>query len=67
MDKQTARAILSACHIPLGANFYGLSSDEVGDLLAYADAHKYRQPKHANGSRGRYFYAFVQRVASKGE
>ena len=65
MDKQTARDILSACHIPLDANFYALSSGEVEELLTYADAHKYRKPKNANGSRGRYFHAFVQRVASK--
>lgn len=42
-------------------DFDTLSSSKVSELLEVADAVKYRKPKNANGSRGRYFFARLQR------
>lgn len=61
-----ARAILKRCNVDIGADFFTLSSSTVLDLLASADSHRYRAPKNANGSRGRYWHAHVQRVAARG-
>lgn len=60
-----ARAILSRClHNPLHA-FHELRSSEVEALLVEADARRYRSPRHANGSRGRYWHAHLRRVADR--
>jgi hypothetical protein len=61
--RDDARAILAACQITIGEDFYTLSASQVGALLDYADRHKYRKPRNANGSRGRYFHALIQRRA----
>jgi hypothetical protein len=60
-ERLNARAILTACHIALGQDFYTLSTAQVGDLLAYADRVKYQRPRHAKGSRARYFHEMLQR------
>lgn len=60
-----ARRILEWCGIPLGAGFYTLSSEQVDALLVQADNWRYRKPANANGSRARYFHAFMQRMAAK--
>ncbi len=60
-----ARIKLSLCQIPLGADFHILSSIQVDALMFWADKAKYRAPKNANGSRGRYYHAFLQRLAAK--
>lgn len=65
MDKSTANDILQQCGIPKGEDFHRLSSSQVESLIEFADLHKYRKPKSANGSRGRYFHAYVERVASR--
>lgn len=62
-ERTNARAILTACNIDAGQDFFTLSASQVDALLEYANATKYRKPKNANGSRGRYFYALVQRRA----
>lgn len=64
MDSTTAYDILQACGIPLNEDFHRLSSETVLKLLDYAKAHKYRTPRNANGSRGRYFHAYVNRKAN---
>lgn len=46
---------------PITKDFYELSSSEVDVVLTHADAAKYRKPKNANGSRGRYYWAKLQR------
>lgn len=43
------------------ANFFTLPPSKVVELLEVADAVGYRKPKNANGSRGRYFFARLQR------
>lgn len=60
-----AQAILDAANIPLGQDFYILDASQVEALLVEADRLKYRKPKNANGSRGRYFYAYLVRLARR--
>ena len=58
-----AREVLRACGIERGADFHSLPAASVEALLAYADRDKYRQPRCANGSRGRYYHSRMQRHA----
>lgn len=61
MDRDDAADILARCHAR--GNFYTLPASTVCELLAEADRVKYRKPKNANGSRGRYFHAYLTRRA----
>jgi hypothetical protein len=45
-----------------GSDFHELSSSKVDELLKAAAHYGYRKPKNANGSRGRYFFARLQRL-----
>lgn len=58
-----ARKILADCGIPVGANFFTLSPSTICRLLEWAGG--YRKPRNANGSRGRYFHAKLQREAQR--
>jgi hypothetical protein len=60
-----ARETLKACGVELGADFHTLSNSQVDALLYEANRASYRKPKNANGSRGRYFHALLQRRAAK--
>lgn len=60
-----AYALASRHGFPLGLNFFTLSSSIVSLVLAAANEWKYRKPKNANGSRGRYFYAYLNRIAAR--
>ena len=62
-----ARNILKNCAVPIAADFYAISSVKVDALLVWADKWQYRKPRNANGSRARYFHAYLQRLASQGE
>ena len=64
MTRYEARNILAACGVPLGANFHVLPAATVDLLLGHADARRYRKPRNANGSRGRYWHAYLQRRAT---
>lgn len=57
-----AKEILIRCNAV--GDFYTLSSIVVDALLAEADVMRYRAPKNANGSRGRYFHAYLERRAA---
>jgi hypothetical protein len=57
-----ATNILGLVGIPRGTDFYTLSASQVCALVDQADLYGYRKPRNANGSRGRYFYAFLQRL-----
>jgi len=46
-------------------DFHSLAPATIFDLLAEATVQKYRQPKNANGSRARYFYARLVRAANR--
>ena len=60
-----AREMLARCRVQLGADFFTLSTTQVMDLLIEAVRQKYHKPKNANGSRGRYFHARLQRRAQR--
>ena len=62
MKKHEATTIATQYSIPLGENFHGLSSIIVEKIIDAANARKYREPKNANGSRARYFYAMLTRA-----
>ena len=47
LSPRQARAILRTCDAE--ENFFALSSATVEHLLTYADVHRYRAPKNANG------------------
>ena len=64
ITRNDARAILESCNA--FGNFFTLPRSTVESLLEHADARRYRKPKHANGSRGRYFHAYLMRRASGG-
>ena len=64
LEQHEARSIIAACGIESGADFFTLPASTVEALLTHADKLRYRAPKNANGSRGRYFYAYLQRAAS---
>lgn len=61
--RASACAVLDSCQINPSRDFFTLSPSEVSCLLEWANVWKYRKPKNANGSRGRYFYALLQRRA----
>lgn len=61
--REGAREVLRACGIERGADFHTLPAATVDALLTYADRDKYRKPRAANGSRGRYYHARIQRLA----
>lgn len=61
IDSVTASDILSRVGADRDTDFHTLPSRQVDRLLEFADLYKYRKPKNANGSRGRYFFAYLQR------
>ncbi len=65
MDTGTARHFLALANVERGANFHTLNSSKVVRLLEFADEYGYRKPKSANGSRGRYWHEYLQRVARR--
>jgi hypothetical protein len=64
MEMIAASDALERCNVPVGADFHTLSSSQVDALLTEADFFRYRKPTNANGSRGRYFHAHLQRKAA---
>lgn len=60
---EQARAKADHYGFELDKDFHALSVDQVQRVLDAADAHGYRAPKNANGSRARYFHAYLRRVA----
>ena len=64
LSPSAAASFLAICHIPKGANFHALDTDQVQGLIEQADLVKYRRPKNANGSRARYFHAYLVRRAN---
>jgi hypothetical protein len=67
MTPADARHVLGLCRVPLGADFHTLDSETVESLLQHADAWRYRKPRNANGSRGRYWHARLDRLANRKE
>lgn len=61
-----ARTVIQSINAHVDQDFFTLSTSQVEQLLEEADRVHYRQPKNANGSRARYFYAKLQREARRG-
>ena len=64
LDKPTARAILQDASVERGADFHALTTWAVLALETAADERGYRKPANANGSRVRYWHAYLQRAAA---
>jgi hypothetical protein len=58
-----ARALFEMWNISPSQDFHTLSSEQIDTILKEADRVGYQKPKHANGSRARYFYQMWQRRA----
>lgn len=67
MTPDDARNTLHRLRLDPKTDFHRLGMYEVDALLTEADRVKYRKPKGANGSRGRYFHAYLCRLASRPE
>lgn len=60
-----AREIAAAYGIDLSVDFHSLDAESVAAVIAAADARRYRKPRGASGSRGRYFHALLHRTAHR--
>ena len=65
LTRHDALGLSALHHIPLGRDFHSLDSSQVESVIAAADTVKYRAPANRNGSRARYFFAYLQRLASR--
>jgi hypothetical protein len=63
MTQMEAEQVLTDCDIAGGTDYHKLYGWQIDELKRFADMRRYRKPKNANGSRLRYFYAYVDRVA----
>ena len=64
---EEARKLARKAGWNLSEDFHGQGSGSmVSDLLAIATLKGYRKPKNANGSKARYFFAYLQRGKKKG-
>lgn len=62
MTREEAEELARLHRIVLFADFHSLDSSMVDRIIAAADEWGYRKPKNANGSRARYFYAYMERA-----
>lgn len=67
LTSSDALSLANAYHIPLDRDFHALDSATVESIVAAADSVKYRRPANANGSRARYFHAYLQRLVARAE
>ena len=67
MTRSEALALAARHRIPMGKIFHALCHDDVASVLVAAEERRYRTPRNANGSRGRYFYEHLQRAAARAD
>ena len=65
MTHYPATSLATQFHLDLTKDCYTRSHAEVCRVLEAADLVKYRKPKSANGSRGRYFFEYLKRTSRK--
>jgi len=65
MTPDSAKSYASIYRIPLDRDYHALNSDVVHRILELATELKYRVPANANGSKARYFHAYLVRTAKK--
>ncbi len=64
LSRNEARRLAEKMGINFNRDFFTLSRSEVSTLLDIRKMVGYRKPKNANGSTGRYFYAYLQKSYS---
>ena len=64
-DYLLAAPALKEAGIDITADFSTLPSSAVSVLVEMARKQGYRKPRNANGSRGRYYFAAIQRQYRK--
>lgn len=62
LTREDARALCSVFGIDPSQDWHAMPSGMKDAVLKAADACKYKKPKNANGSRGRYFAAYLVRA-----
>lgn len=67
LTKSESRAICSAFGIDPNQDWHQMPSAMKEAVLKAADSRKYRKPKNANGSRGRYFSEYLRRAMERAE
>ena len=67
LSKIDAWALCTSFGIDPRQDFHVMSSGMKEAVIKAADARGYRKPKNANGSRGRYFAAYLRRAIEKDE
>ena len=65
MKRAEAIELATRHEIPLNVDFHTLPASTVDRITEAANERKYRKPPNANGSRARYFYAYLQRSLGK--
>lgn len=60
-----ARNLARRYTIPLDQDFHSLDSTTVQAIISAADEWRYRRPANANGSRARYFHAYLCRLTAR--
>ncbi len=65
INASEARNVAARYGFPLNVDFHTLTTDQVEAVLQAADSVGYRKPANANGSRARYFHAYLVRAATK--
>lgn len=65
MSKDDARALCNVFGINPRLDWHTMPSAMKEAVLRAADERRYKKPKNANGSRGRYFAAYLSRAVEK--
>lgn len=60
LTRMQAKALLSIAGVDFTRDFFQLSAFDVEKLVTWAKLTRYRKPKHANGSIGRYFFQHLK-------
>ncbi len=64
LNRTDARELATRYRIQLDTDFHTLDSATVESIVAAADSVRYRAPRVRNGSRARYFHAYLARAAN---
>lgn len=67
LDNDTAHAICNVFGINPALDWHEMPSAMKEAVIKAADSRGYRKPETANGSRGRYFAAYLRRAMESGK
>lgn len=67
MTRADAGELIHRHRVPIARDFHTLTASEVDRVLEAADSWGYRKPRAANGSRARYFHAYLARVHARAD